>query len=173
MSRAAAYAAAAALALALAGCVGTIESVDPGQPRHQQQPSPDNGGNSSGGTGSGGTGNVSGTHSAVSSACELGIDVRHEIFIERCGACHGSASPRGGLDLVTPGAVARMLGKRAASCGGRPLITDDGAGGVLFDRVEGSDCAKPMPPSGDAPLDRYELDCLYAFVRSEAAQGSP
>lgn len=103
----------------------------------------------------------------VSLTCPDGYDVEAELLAPRCGVagCHAAVSPQAGLDLLTAGARARMLGSPAtSSCLGAPLV--DSASpeqSVLYLKVAGTQCGARMPSLGD-PLSATEIECLRLWI---------
>ena len=104
---------------------------------------------------------------AAPPACSEPAEVLNKILVPKCGNCHGVKVPAQGLDLVTPGAKARLVGKVSA-CGGKILITPDGeVGGHFFDKLAGQipGCGNQMPYGGIAPLTPAETQCLKDWIR--------
>lgn len=94
------------------------------------------------------------------------LDVEGELLPTACGAapCHDADQPASGLDLVSPGVAARLLGV-ASTCGGRALIeATPQQGSYLLEKVETSTpaCGARMPFGG--VLADAELVALQAWV---------
>lgn len=94
------------------------------------------------------------------------LDVEGELLPTACGAapCHDADQPASGLDLVSPGVAARLLGV-ASACGGRALIeAAPRQGSYLLEKVETSTpaCGARMPFGG--VLADAELIALQAWV---------
>jgi mono/diheme cytochrome c family protein len=107
--------------------------------------------------------------------CATAAEITSKIFMPKCGACHGGATPRAGLDLVMPGAKARLLNIPAKNmaCAGRPLIVDSPAvGGVFFDKVSGNTCGNQMPFMGMA-LSAAEIQCLKDWIKPSPPPAAP
>ena len=62
---------------------------------------------------------------ASASACPNGLDAL-TIMVQKCGTCHGERTPTKGLDLVTPGVTARLVGVRSG-CNARPFLDPMGS----------------------------------------------
>lgn len=98
-----------------------------------------------------------------------------ELFAQRCAECHDADRPEAGLDLVSPGVSARLVGVVSTSrpCLGRPRI-DAGGGSyhLLLDKLRPSPgCGLRMPKEG-AYLTLAESDCVRAWVEAAAAGGT-
>jgi hypothetical protein len=94
----------------------------------------------------------------------------------KCNPCHNPAVPAlfqpHNLDLVTPGAKARMQGVRSRQCTGPQLLIPGRPEGFFFDKVTGQapmNCGTRMPPSGD-PLSANEIKCLKDWIAPGIAQ---
>lgn len=86
-------------------------------------------------------------------AADFGAQV-HPILNTRCGSCHGSAAPQGGLDLQTYAGVRRVV---------TPGNPD---GSLLIQRVAG--IKPPRMPLGGAPLPDSEIAVLREWIRDGA-----
>jgi hypothetical protein len=101
--------------------------------------------------------------------CANAVAVSNAVLQAKCGACHGNSNPPGGLDLASPGAKARIMGKSmtAGPCAGRPYITPGATpSGSFFDKVEGTACGTQMPFGGLAPITPDELQCLKDWFKN-------
>jgi hypothetical protein len=153
--RACAALALAAASLALYGCPG---SIDPGL------------------SGTGGSGN-SGGGGGTSSVCDAPTMVLQSTdMMKGCGndaACHGATLKESGLDLVSPGVVARLLGKMpdpttSLSCMSSTMQylipNTNPAQGLMIDKLNSSpSCGSPMPfPLGNLPA--QQRTCLMDWA---------
>jgi hypothetical protein len=106
------------------------------------------------------------------SACPEGIEAL-ALFAARCGDCHGEKDRAKGLDLVTPGVAARLVGVKS-TCGDKLLLDDSGptAAGQLLDKLRGpvAGCGAQMP-YGMPPLSMQERSCLGEWADQAIARG--
>jgi hypothetical protein len=110
--------------------------------------------------------------------CSTPASILANILTPQCGGCHGAMAPKGQLDLVSPGAKARLLNiaSKGMNCGGKPLIVDSPAvGGVLFDKLAGkppAGCGMPMPFMKPA-LTPEQIVCLKDWIKPGAGSAGP
>jgi hypothetical protein len=101
-------------------------------------------------------------------ACAQPAEITNKILVPACGACHGANMPAANLNLVSPGAKARLLGVPSTKCAGKTLITADPVpGGFFFDKLIGpvpAGCGLPMPYVG-TPLSAIEIKCLKDWIK--------
>jgi hypothetical protein len=107
------------------------------------------------------------------SACPNGLDAL-TIMAQKCGTCHGERTPTKGLDLVTPGVTARLVGVRSG-CNARPFLDPMGSGSAssyFIEKLDGdvAGCGVKMP-FGAAPLTRDERACLEEWADKAIARG--
>ncbi|WP_437678363.1 nucleotide-binding protein [Sorangium sp. So ce131] len=87
-------------------------------------------------------------------------------FAERCGSasCHGPGEPAAGLDLVTLGLDARVVGRPAQTCEGALADPARPEESVLYVKLtEAPGCGARMP-LGAAPLLPDEMACVSAWI---------
>jgi hypothetical protein len=105
------------------------------------------------------------------SACPEGVDAL-VLLAEKCGQCHGEKDRAKGLDLVTPGVAARVVGVKSA-CGDKLLLDGSGptAAGQLLDKLRGpvAGCGAQMP-YGTPPLSMQERDCIAEWADQAIAR---
>jgi hypothetical protein len=112
--------------------------------------------------------------SAPVATCTLGIDVPTTVFAMRCGTtgCHTGSTPAGGLDLVSPGVARRLIGVPSSVCSNAVLASTSGSTGFLYDKLHGSPRCGSAMPLGGAPLMPAEIDCVRAWIESQARGGT-
>jgi hypothetical protein len=119
-----------------------------------------------------------GAPAPVASVCPPGVEALG-LIAKRCGGCHGDRMPSKGLDLVTPGVAARLVGVKSA-CEGKPLLAPLAAGatggeptGHFLDKLIGpvAGCGAQMP-YGAAALTPGEFDCLVEWSARAVARGT-
>ena len=104
--------------------------------------------------------------------CSLNIDVEKAIFVEKCGACHGSTPQLNHLDLGSPDVFKRLVGV-ASTCGGRPLVESKApASGVLIDKLTTAPPCGARMPFSMPPLSDAEIDCVAAWIDTKLG-GTP
>jgi hypothetical protein len=105
------------------------------------------------------------------SPCPEGTDAL-ALLVARCGDCHDAQDRAKGLDLVTPGVAARLVGVKSA-CGDKLLLDPSGptAAGQLLDKLRGpvANCGAQMP-YGMPPLTAQEKACVAAWADQAIAR---
>ena len=127
-------------------------------------------------TGAGGTMGTGGTQgSCAPSTGPTPCDAVGTIFAtQRCSMsnCHGAIGPEG-IDLMSPGLVARLLGVKSESpvCGGNAMPylerCSNPARGLLLDKLTQVPpaCGEPMPYGGfGGELNPQELACINEWA---------
>jgi len=108
---------------------------------------------------------------AQASACPQGVDALG-LLAARCGECHGEKDRAKGLDLVTPGLPARVVGVKS-TCGDKLLLDGSGptAAGQLLDKLRGpvAGCGAQMP-YGTPPLSMQERACIAEWADQAIAR---
>jgi hypothetical protein len=100
-------------------------------------------------------------------ACATATEISTKILTPKCGMCHGAKMPIANLDLVSPGAKARLLNIASRACTGKTLIVSDpDVGGHFFDKLNGpvAGCGGQMPFGGMA-LSAVEIKCLKDWIK--------
>lgn len=112
----------------------------------------------------------------VASVCPPGVEAL-SLIAKRCGACHSDRMPAKGLDLVTAGVGARLVGVKS-SCQNKPLLDAPVAGvteptGHFLDKLIGpvAGCGAQMP-YGTPALTPGEFDCLVEWSAKAVARGA-
>jgi hypothetical protein len=107
----------------------------------------------------------------MQSACPDGVGALG-LLATRCGDCHGQKDRAKGLDLVTPGVAARLVGVKS-TCGGKLLLDGMSAvpAGQLLDKVRGpvAGCGAQMP-YGMPALSEAEKACLVEWAGQAIAR---
>lgn len=90
------------------------------------------------------------------------------MLAESCGRCHDADQPAKGLDLVSPGLAARVVGQPSqAPCGGLLADPEHPEASVLYDKLlETPGCGARMP-IGAAPLSADEIACVRAWIAAQ------
>jgi hypothetical protein len=99
------------------------------------------------------------------------------LLAESCGAnpvCHDADAPQGGLDLVSPGVVSRVLDVSPGLCVMSSPYVDstNPSGSFLLEKVNPSPgCGAQMPPAPETPLDADQIQCLTDWVNDITGGG--
>jgi len=105
------------------------------------------------------------------SACPEGVDAL-ALFTSRCGDCHDPQDRAKGLDLVSPGVAARLVGVKS-TCNDKLLLDGSGAtaAGHLLDKLRGpvAGCGQQMP-YGMKALTPQELACVVEWSERAIAR---
>jgi hypothetical protein len=105
------------------------------------------------------------------SPCPDGVDALG-LLVTRCGDCHDATDKAKGLDLVTPGLAARLVGVKS-SCGDKLLLDGSGptAAGQLLDKLRGpvAGCGAQMP-YGMPALSAQEKACVADWAEQAIAR---
>jgi hypothetical protein len=96
-------------------------------------------------------------------------DVVANIFVPKCGSgiCHGGSAPQQGLDLVSAGVAARVVGVAAKGCAVTLADPDDPEAGLLYTKLA------PDPPCGSQmplvalPLSDAEVACVLEWIAGQ------
>lgn len=84
------------------------------------------------------------------------------ILKSHCADCHNASASKGGLDLSS------MAGVRKGGESGEPAVVESLDESMLWIMIEGGD----MPPEGEAPLAKSELDLIRQWIASGARSTS-
>ena len=84
------------------------------------------------------------------------------IFKARCTDCHNAAASKGGLDLSS------MAGIRKGGESGESAVVESLDDSMLWIMIEAGD----MPPEGETPLSKSELDLIRQWITSGARSTS-
>ena len=98
--------------------------------------------------------------------CPEGVSVR-ELFARRCATsgCHDAVTQLINLDLQSPGVASRVLGQRAAACGGRTLAdpNDPERSALLLKLRAAPPCGDRMPLGAPA-FSAEEIACVRGWI---------
>ena len=99
-----------------------------------------------------------------------------QLFVDKCGDCHGGSEPDANLDLVSPGVAARVTGTASATdqCEGQFLIATTDQTHLMLDKISGRpSCGNPMP-LGLPALSSTDIECVRRWIDgSLAAEEGP
>jgi len=98
-------------------------------------------------------------------------DVVARIFVPRCGGggCHGPTAPQQGLDLVSAGVAARVVGMPALSCAATLADPDDPASSFLYTKLSASPPCGSQMPLAQLPLSAADAACILAWIADQPA----
>jgi hypothetical protein len=96
-----------------------------------------------------------------------------EILAMKCGGvgCHGATAPAQGLDLVSDGVAARVVGVKATECMGTLADPASPATSVLYTKLTAAPpCGGRMPVGGMLPDD--EIACVKEWIAAQTPSGA-
>jgi hypothetical protein len=96
-------------------------------------------------------------------------DVVANIFIPKCGAsiCHDGTEPQQGLDLVSAGVAARVVGVSATSCAATLADPDDPEASLLYTKLAPNPPCGAQMPLAQLPLSDEEAACLLDWIAAQ------
>jgi len=95
-------------------------------------------------------------------------DVVARIFVPRCGgACHGATAPQQGLDLVSAGVAARVVGVPATSCAATLADPADPASSFLYTKLAAKPPCGGQMPLAQLPLSAADAACVLAWIAEQ------
>lgn len=100
-----------------------------------------------------------------------------QMFQSRCGSCHGSVDPEAGLDLVSTGVEARLIGEASATpfCQGKMLIepaATEPMQHLLLDKLQETPSCGSRMPFGTEALSADEIECVRRWVDEAMGEDS-
>ena len=93
-------------------------------------------------------------------------DVVTRIFVPSCGGtgCHGAMAPQQGLDLVSAGVAARVVGVSGTGCAGTLAAPADPTSSLLYTKLSPNPgCGSQMPLARPA-LSDADAACILAWI---------
>ena len=93
-----------------------------------------------------------------------------QLFQTRCaGPCHAGAEPEAGLDLVSEGVEARLIGVTSTTtfCEGKALIEPDAVEPtehLMIDKLQERPSCGSRMPFGAEGLSQAEIECVRRWV---------
>jgi hypothetical protein len=96
-------------------------------------------------------------------------DVVTRIFVPSCGGtgCHGAMAPQQGLDLVSPGVAARVVGVSGTGCTGTLAAPADPANSLLYTKLATSPSCGAQMPLARPPLSSADAACILAWIAGQ------
>jgi hypothetical protein len=96
-------------------------------------------------------------------------DVVANIFVPKCGSsiCHGGTSPQQGLDLVSPGVAARVVGVTAKGCAVTLADPDNPAASFLYTKLAPEPACGAQMPLAQSPLGDAEVACVLEWIAGQ------
>ena len=95
-------------------------------------------------------------------------DVVARIFVPRCGgACHGATAPQQGLDLVSAGVAARVVGVAATSCAATLADPADPASSFLYTKLAAKPPCGGQMPLAQLPLSAADTACVLSWIAAQ------
>lgn len=127
------------------GCAGTLDDPDRFRPDAEAAP-------------------VATATPAPAASCG---DVEVSIVRLRCSSCHGATGGTAGLDLETPGVLARLADKRTVDGTARLVVKGNAESSALFTKLGKTPPFGSRMPTG-TPLSDSDIACVKAWI--DAAQ---
>jgi hypothetical protein len=96
-------------------------------------------------------------------------DVVTRVFAPSCGGtgCHGATAPQQGLDLVSPGVAARVVGVSGTGCAGLLADPADPTNSLLYTKLSPKpSCGSQMPLARPA-LSAADAACILAWIAGQ------
>jgi hypothetical protein len=97
-----------------------------------------------------------------------------QLFQEKCaGQCHAGADPEAGLDLASPGAGTRVMGRASVqeACEGLMIVDPTGGDSLLVDKLTDTPPCGARMPFGQSKLSGAEVECVRRWVDEVVAAG--
>jgi len=96
-------------------------------------------------------------------------DIVARIFQPQCGnsGCHGALAPQEGLDLVSAGVAARVVGINGAECSGVLANPASPETSLLYTKLSSHPpCGAQMPLAAN-PLSSADVACVLAWIAAQ------
>lgn len=96
-------------------------------------------------------------------------DVVTRIFVPSCGGtnCHGAMAPQQGLDLVSPGVAARVVGVSGTGCTGTLAEPADPTSSLLYTKLAPRPSCGSQMPLARPPLSDADAACILAWIAAQ------
>ena len=96
-------------------------------------------------------------------------DVVANIFVPKCGSaiCHGGSAPQQGLDLVSAGVAARVVGVTAKGCAVTLADPDDPEASLLYTKLAPNPPCGSQMPLAALPLGDAEAACVLEWIAGQ------
>jgi len=114
----------------------------------------------------GGAGPLDATTETATGACG---DVVTRIFQPQCGntGCHGALAPQQGLDLVTAGVAARVVGVSGTECPGTLANPASPETSLLYTKLSSHPPCGAQMPLAQPPLASADQACVLAWIAAQ------
>jgi hypothetical protein len=101
-------------------------------------------------------------------------DVPTQLFPSSCGiaGCHAPPTAAEGLDLVSPGVAARVVGVAAMECAGILADPSDPTGSMIYRKIEGPPPCGALMPLGQPMLSASDIACVETWIAGAGQMGS-
>jgi hypothetical protein len=96
-------------------------------------------------------------------------DVVANIFVPKCGSgiCHGGSAPQQGLDLVSAGIAARVVGVTAKGCAVTLADPGDPEASLLYTKLAPNPPCGSQMPLAALPLSDAEAACVLEWIAGQ------
>jgi hypothetical protein len=96
-------------------------------------------------------------------------DVVARLLVPSCGGtgCHGATAPQQGLDLVSPGVAARVVGVPGTGCSGTLASPADPTNSLLYTKLAPKPSCGSQMPLARPPLSEADAACILAWIAGQ------
>jgi hypothetical protein len=96
-------------------------------------------------------------------------DIGARIFQAQCGSsgCHGALAPQEGLDLVSAGVAARVVGVAGQECSGTLADPAMPEASLLYTKLSANPPCGAQMPLARPPLSGADTACLLAWIAAQ------
>ena len=96
-------------------------------------------------------------------------DVVAKIFVPKCGSsnCHGSSAPQQGLDLVSAGVAARVVGMTAKGCATTLADPENPEASLLYTKLAPNPPCGGQMPLAQPPLSDADAACVLKWIEGQ------
>lgn len=96
-------------------------------------------------------------------------DVVTRIFVPTCGGtgCHGAAASQQGLDLVSPGVAARLVGVSGTTCLQTLVDPQNPEASLLYQKLLPLPACGAQMPLARPPLSSADLACVRDWIAAQ------
>jgi hypothetical protein len=96
-------------------------------------------------------------------------DVVANVFVPKCGSsnCHGSSAPQQGLDLVSAGVAARVVGMTAKACAATLADPENPEASLLYTKLAPNPPCGGQMPLAQSPLSDAETACVLKWIAAQ------
>jgi hypothetical protein len=96
-------------------------------------------------------------------------DVIARVFVPSCGGngCHGAIGAQQGLDLVSPGVAARVVGVAAKECSATLADPKNPDNSLIYTKLSPNPPCGAQMPLARAPVSADDIACVRAWIAAQ------